>query len=258
MNRMLAYEKFKLKKSKYWWICSIVLTIITSLTILGIYFGNKELNSLETDELVSHIVIFTLFKPAIIGQNSLLISILIGTLICSDFSNGTIKNIASKGITRTQIVLSKLIVGTFLGIILISVKILTGLILGYFLIGFSNVGNEFWIDLSKTFLLSILQTMAYVSIFTFSGFIFKKSSSSITLNIVLTIFVPVIILITSALLTWYNYKLGFDLNILIPNSILLIKLNNYKDLTIYSSMMIFYIILGTSLSILIFNKKDVK
>lgn len=258
MNRMLAYEKFKLKKSKYWWVCSIVLTIITSLTILGIYFGNKELNSLETDELVSHIVTFTLFKPAIIGQNSLLISILIGTLICSDFSNGTIKNIASKGITRTQIVLSKLIVGTFLGIILISVKILTGLILGYFLIGFSNVGNEFWIDLSKTFLLSILQTMAYVSIFTFSGFIFKKSSSSITLNIVLTIFVPVIILITSALLTWYNYKLGFDLNILIPNSILLIKLNNYKDLTIYSSMMIFYIILGTSLSILIFNKKDVK
>lgn len=258
MNRMLTHERFKLRKSKYWWICTLVLVVMTTLSILGIYFGNREITSIDDTGIVGHMVTFALLKPAIIGQSSLLIAIIIGTLICSDFSDGTIKNIASKGITRNQIVLSKLIIGNLLGILLITVKFLTGLILGYFLLGFSNVGNSFWIELIKAFSLSILQTMAYVSIFTFPGFLFKKASSSITLNIILTIFVPLIILIVSALMTWYNYSLGFDINLLIPKSILIIDSGNTKDMFIYCLMMLAYIISGALLSMFIFNKNDIK
>lgn len=258
MKRMLSYEIFKLKKSKYWWICSLVIMFMTGLSVLGIYYGNSELSNVSDNNLATHMLTFTLFKPAILGQNSLLIAIIIGTLICSDFSNGTIKNVSSKGISRTQIVLSKMIIGSALGILLILVKLLTGLFLGYMMIGFSNVANSFWIDLFKTFLVSILQTIAYVGIFTLSGFIFRKTSSSITLNIILTIFIPIIIFIITVYMKWKEYNIGFDINLIIPKSILGLSMTNIKDLTIYCFIMLFYIVAGLGLSIYLFNKNDIK
>lgn len=253
MSRMLSYEFYKLKKSKYWWICALVVSIMTFFSVYGL----SVVRSLAPEESVKMLTL-TAFKPVVIGQNSLMFSIVIGTLIGSDFSDGSIKNIASKSISRMEIVLSKIIIGFLIGMLLLTVQMITGLISGTLLIGFSNVSNNFWFDLLKLFGLSILQTMGFLGVFTLSGFILRTSGKSITANIIFSSFVPLLAELINQLAKLYFKSYDFSIFTLFPNSLSTLSGNNLGDNLTFCGIMLAYLIILGGVAIFTFEKRDIK
>lgn len=254
MSRILSYEFYKLKKAKYWWICAIVVAIMTFFSVYGISVVGNIAPKSEGARLLT----LTVFKPAVIGQNALMFSIIAGTLIGSDFSDGSIKNVASKSISRREIALSKMIISFLLGILLITIQMITGLIFGSVLLGFSNVSNNFWFDLLKLFGLSIFQTLGYVGVFTLAGFIFRTSGKAITANIIFTSFVPLLVTFTNEIVKMNFKNYNFNVFTLFPNSLTTLTGNNLADNLTFCGIMLGYLIILGYCAILTFEKRDIK
>ena len=100
MNRVLSYDRFKLHKSKFWWICILISMAIADLTIFTFAAGASKLGA--------KVIPFSYYRT-VTNPSTLIFLIIVCMFIGTDFKTGTIKNVASKGIKRHEIVLSKLI-----------------------------------------------------------------------------------------------------------------------------------------------------
>ena len=112
MNRVLSYDKFKLQKSKYWWICTLIAIAMNTIGIIVLKNGMKYLSGSKS-------LPFDAYR-SITSPVTFLLAIIICLFVGTDFKTGTIKNIASKGIHRHEIVLSKLIWSYILSFIFIN------------------------------------------------------------------------------------------------------------------------------------------
>lgn len=122
MNRVLQYDIFKIKKSKYVWISTLVALFISILALIATIYSSKNGKYIKIGVEQYFHVLFDSISP-------LIFSIIVGIFVGSDFKNGTIKNIASKGITRDKIVFSKTILSFILAIIFILVHVIFGILI---------------------------------------------------------------------------------------------------------------------------------
>lgn len=103
-------------------------------------------------------------------------------LAVSEFSYGTIKNIASKGYRREFIYLSKFITTLVVAIVNILLSFATSFITAQIMINnrlpeFFNIDNSFWETVGK----NSLQLVAYLSIAIFLAMFFRSLGSSLAI-----------------------------------------------------------------------------
>lgn len=201
MKKLLQFELRKLFKMKSLYICllicigSLVLTISTTKLIYDSFLDNfLPPNSFE------------MVRSSISSSNLIIISCIFTTLyVCDDFSNGTIKNICSKGYTRTNIYLSKYIISTLIIIIFSIVSMIFTYIFG--LILWNNHVNVSSLELISI-LVQILIMIAYNTFFFTISYKFEKTGTGIALNLVGPIVITLMTILIDELLKIDNFSIN--------------------------------------------------
>lgn len=261
MGRLFRYEGYKIKRAKYWWICLLVGLAMVGAQLVGTKMLQEMASTMSQQgvEVSMRIANFDFAQAAfmVLSANSILIAIVVSMFIGSDFANGTIKNIASKGLGRGRIVTIKFIWAnllTVLGLIIISVF---GLGLAYAMLDHSAVTADVWREIAKQFGLAVLQSVAYTSIFAFGAILLATSGAAIAFNIGLTVLVPPLVMLAQSLLIKSD---NFTLNNLFPFFLenMITRQGMTKEHWIYVGAMAAYIFVSYVAAVLIFKKRDIK
>lgn len=118
----------------------------------------------------------------------LFLGILLAMLITPEFSNGTVKNIASRGFSRSKIYLSKFIEGIVANIFLIVITSLCALLAGTIMWEFGTTVdklNNFTLEAIRMLSLEILANIAVSSIYIMVSFITRKNGPAISINLII-------------------------------------------------------------------------
>lgn len=243
MNRVLNYDKFKLQKSKFWWVCILIAITMNTLGLFAMFFIksnilSSSLHFAEYRTITNPVTLVFLIIPCI--------------FIGNEFKNGTIKNIASKGIKREEIVLSKLIWSFILAILFMICSVIAGIII---LIVFSktSIKSKDFIELIKLTGFAIIALWAFASISTLISFLVKSSGTAIAISIVLNLFGQLLIKLVEIILEKpiAQFFPTFVSNITVAGA-------SAKATTTFIISMFVWIIVCSLLSIYIFKQQDIK
>ena len=192
MGRLFRFELRKLFRQVSFYVC---LAVLLGVTFLGV-FSTYSVMKLAQSELGIELDLGMLgmfgdaadrfsgrgyLLTALGGNNlTLLLGIFTALFICSDYANGTAKNVIGRGYTRAGFTAAKQAV-TALGVLAFclvacAVSFLAGT--AYF-----GIGKNWQAGDVSLLLVQILVILAYASFFMFLSFLFRKSGAAIALNI---------------------------------------------------------------------------
>ena len=166
MKRLFLFELHKLKKQKSLYICSAVVLALLFLMVLANFILYKYL---EVTMQAANAVEITL--SAINSSDfNLIVSIFIVLYVCGDFGYKTIKNIYSRGFSRTEVFFAKYIICVAYVVIMFIVTELFALAMGSAFFGYRTVdGHVFWSVFGQ-----LLVCLAYASFVFAISFMVKK------------------------------------------------------------------------------------
>lgn len=198
MERLIKFELRKMLRQKTFYVCVGVILLVVVLNVLILYMVDRVSSSFFGDTVVTGLysgLQFIIQAPSMM-QMSILFPIFITLFICNDFSEGTIKNVVSRGFTRTQIYFSKLIASTVAGLIFMVWAMLTAFVAGSLVWGAGSI------DVTKMLEgigVLVLLTVAYVTFDTFLAFLFRKKAGSLAVGIAVSYVVQLICLIVDSI-----------------------------------------------------------
>lgn len=194
MKKLLSFELFKLRKQKSLYICSAVLLVALFLTILLNYVIYNTFGSFIGDVMEKPGAVSSVLSAANAADFTLIVGIFIALYVCSDFSQHTIKNIYSRGFSRTEVYFSKLIVCVAYTVIMYFITLLFAFILGCAFFGFKYESGHI-----VALLLGQLITCVAYSCFTFAiSYMIKKNGAAIALTIIAPIVITLILSLIDA------------------------------------------------------------
>jgi len=147
---LLRADFYKLKRSKSFWICSLVGVAFAVLMVIG---TNASINRLMAADPTSpgyataqamHAAASAVWAiPSFLSQNFivLLAGIFASVFITAEFGNGTIKNTVSRGSERVTVLLSKFVTSGVASLFIFAVSILTLVVAGSIAWGFDPQGS---------------------------------------------------------------------------------------------------------------------
>lgn len=189
MKNMLKFEFRKLFRSKSLYICS---AIIISMAILSVVLMNLTIQIQIGDEVMSLIDpsdlsgINALMDTFSYGNILTILPIFIAIFVCSDASQGILKNVYAKGFSRTKVLMSKYIVSLVVEVIFFFAAAVPTFITASILWGNSADVNE---NLLQSLFGQIIVLLVYHTIYFAISTIVNKTGIAIALNIVgLTLF----------------------------------------------------------------------
>ena len=261
MFNLIASDFYKLFKRKSFYICAVIAVI---MSCLGVVLLNAVLNmgGIEvTPKEMGYNGIYAI--TAAMGESTLLVTILISMFVPSEFSFGTIKNIASKGISRVSIYLSKFIVCTFVCFIYTLLCAIASFIFGTIMWGTGDIwGQNVILDILRMFGLFLLVQIALQSIFIMIGFIVRQTGGTVAINLAITILVPgaIISFIDFACKSWLKIEDFSAAKYWLSD-----YLSNFLSLNISQEVInrglivcCCYIVLSTAIGAYTFYKRDIK
>ena len=187
MAALLKFELRKLFQNKALYIClgiALFLLIINTVTV-------KVMDDLMAEEMAAayeaagikyetSFSALSLLKSTFNNNTAIVEGVIVSLIVCEDFASDVIKNVYSKGYTRSQVYFSKMISSfiAFFGIYLIGT--IVSFTLGVILSGnLGKVGEHFAGSLVGIFLI----VLAYFAIYYAISSIFKKIAPSIVFSI---------------------------------------------------------------------------
>ncbi len=164
MNNLVKFQVKSLFKQKFYLIC-----LLLSLLLGPIFDFFTVFNSAKYGTVMVMPKMVTYLSSAI----SLIDIILIVLFCCLDFSEGTLKNVVSRGYSKVQVLFSKY-VSCFIGVfsMYLVIFIVTCLLFGV-------NGFEFESSMIYIFIESIFKILVYVVFFATISFVLEKTSFSI-------------------------------------------------------------------------------
>lgn len=111
------------------------------------------------------------------------LGIFLAMFITAEFSNGTIKNIVSRGFSRSQIYLSKFIAAIITNLFLIVITSASALIAGTIMWKFGTTYDNFILDVLRMFFLEVLVNIAVSSIFVMVAFLVRRNGPAVSINL---------------------------------------------------------------------------
>ena len=257
MAELLRFEFRKLLRSKVLYIClgiALFLLIINAVTAKAMAEIMKEAMEEIGQPYESAYSGLSLMKSVFSNNTSVIEAVVITIIVCEDFVGDVIKNIYSKGYSRSKVYFAKLIASAvafnFIVIVGMIVSFITGLIL------FNEVGS-----FGQNYVLSILCIFlladAYFAIYFALAMIFKKIAPSIVLGIIGPTAITLLLAMADAFIDsdkivlsdyWLQSQMSFN------------SLTDVENKTIITSIVISIIMIGAfiSLSYFLNRKKDVK
>ena len=153
----------------------------------------------------SHTGIYMLVGAVSSSNFTIVLAIFLSLFVCSDYTNGTLKNIIARGYSRTRIYAVKYMASLAATTCYTIVCWLTGFLAGT---AFWEVGSLSGTtgDLVITLLLQLLGNFAYTSLFFLIAVLFKKTGGSIAVGIIGPLVLSMIISLADTL----THKKSFD------------------------------------------------
>lgn len=215
MKRLLRFEFRKLFQARVLYICAAVL-ILVILLFAGINkmeevvmeeafsdysIGEESIDFNTSDEMPEGLASIMGMSTGHSGAADLLnvltniyivvvFAAFIAVFFCGDFGNGTVKNVITKGYTRSEIFFSKYFVCLAVSICYALLAMLTGFLFGTLVWKF---GDEWCLKLFLLVLLQLLAIAAYNAMFCFLASWLKRVGPTLAISIALPITVPLIL-----------------------------------------------------------------
>ena len=269
MRQLLAVEYRKLIRSKSLYICAIVMVCLNIIGVVitkaSMDFINSSFGMSDTDQQMFGAMDYSGLKyllSACNGSNMLIFfAIFVTIFVCSDFTEGTIKNIVSRGYSREKIFFAKsIVIGT--GSVLFSMlSMLTGFVAGTIAFG---VGKGFDGTAVLTLLIQLLAILAYTMMNVLLAVLFGKLGGALTLGIIIPLVYPLLIQLLDLLVVlmsdrsseatqdfFSRFTVGTNLSKISALGV------ESKDLLFALAIFFVYIMLFTLLGVLAIRKKEV-
>ena len=196
MLNILKSDFYKLIRRKSFYVCGLIaglFGIILVVLLNNLYpdakdFGFNGINSMSFG----------------LGQITLLVTIFVSMFVPSEFAYGTIKNMASRGISRVSVYISKLITAVFTAVVYTLFTALCGFISGSIMWGVGEFKTDEFLDILKLFGLFLLAEICLQSVFVMIGFIIRHTGGTVATNLGLYYVVEVVLfpIIDYVVKTW--------------------------------------------------------
>lgn len=214
MLNLINVDLYKLFRMKSFYIIAAIVVFFAALpgVIAAISIKEILLKFPEVAAAEGFVPdVFSSMMTYLPTQLVMFISIMTILFFCSDFSNGTIKNIASKGFSRECIYFSKYICTFFITVIYFVLYILTYLLPQYFIIG--NLSTEYFkmpTNFLSSLFLVLLLNLAYNAVHLFIASLLRRSGVSIAASYGLTVAIGLLPILSELLTTKLNWKIKLE------------------------------------------------
>ncbi len=209
MINILKVDLYKMFKAKSFYVIGIILAAFSALNAYA--FAKIFLDANEELLMLINSNFFVVFMQNV---NSVVtyVTLFVVLFMVSEFSNGTIKNIATKGYLRESIYFSKLIVGAVSTLIYVAVVALS-IYLPYIFVLRGHITNEFEVPkyFINSFFIMLLHLLAYISIGLMIASLVRKSGLSVVCLFAFTSLIPFILDMLDKLLA-SNFETKFSLS----------------------------------------------
>ena len=215
MYHILKAEIGKLFRSRTFLICCIIAVVMSVITLASyemmseVYtpevvenFNQQTATDSGVSVQVSEGLDFSFLKNlsgiSVLEMSfsgnvlTTLLAVLVSIFVCSEFSGGAIKNIASRGFSRTKIYTAKYIVCVIGGIILSIVVLLTTFLGGTLLWGVGETGGDFTSNLLTFLGIQFLLNAALTGLMVFVSMAVRNTGGSIAINVCIILFASMI------------------------------------------------------------------
>ncbi len=261
MINILKVDLYKMFKTKSFYVIGIILITFSALN--AYMYARITLDANEKIGIsLDSFNFFTVFMQ-IISSLVIYMTLFVVLFMVSEFSNGTIKNIATKGYLRESIYFSKLIAGIISTLIYISVVTLA-IYLPYIFVLRGHITNEF--EMPKYFVNSLfiilLHFLAYISIGLMIASLVRKSGISIVCLFAFLALIPLLLDILDKLLGYVvetefrmsNYFISTNLKYALSYTDLSIP---DKDIVRVILVPICFFVASVAIGVTAFKKRDI-
>ena len=245
MAKLLKTDIYKMFRMTSFWVIAALLMVLAGFQTWSscfLYIDSPNLPSAPTS-----------FLGLFLTCNSTMLTLIFAVIFSSsDFSDGTIKNIASKGFSRVSIYLSKLsaviISAIFLGIAVAAVAFPLSL----FLLKDVDTSSFYAINSGdlKIFSAFILATLVYIAITVLISLLVRKANIATTIVIFILIMEPFLIMGLQYLAS-NVFKSNVDISPYLIGS----WFTNYYDKYIW--VLPLYFVVATAIGLYFFKKRDI-
>lgn len=215
MYHILKAEIGKLFRSRTFLICSMIAIVMSVILIASYEMMSKvytpefieELNQQTATQSGATVQVseeldlsffqnlsgISMLEMSFSGNLvSTLLAVLVSIFVCSEFSGGAIKNIASRGFSRTKIYTAKYLVCIIGGTILSIVVLLTSFLGGTLLWGMGETGADFTSNLLTFLGVQFLLNAALTGLMVFVSMVVRNTGGSIAINVCVIMFASMI------------------------------------------------------------------
>jgi ABC-2 type transport system permease protein len=175
MRNIIKSDFYKLKESRAFWICVLIIIGFSFLSV-NVYQSviKRALNNPNDTYHVSMTNMATIVSGAwtleyfaAMAFQFVIVGIFIATFLAPEFNSGTIKNVLSRGANRTKVFLSKFLVCACASVLMTVLYILTMLLAGTVVWGFDQNGIFSLTGLIRIMSIHSLMAVAFAALFTF-------------------------------------------------------------------------------------------
>ena len=211
MCHILKAEIEKLFRSRSFMICSIIIVIMSLIVLASYQMMTKiytpefidQLNeqmaaqsgasveaSADLDfEFLNNLSGISMVEMSFTGNTiQLILAVLVSIFVCSEFTGGAIKSIASRGFSRTKIYTAKYLVSILAGEILAIISILVLFLGGTILWGVGETGADFGKHLAAFFAIEFLLNAAVAGMMVFVAMMVRNMGGTIAINVCVLMF----------------------------------------------------------------------
>ncbi len=259
MTNLIRSDFYKLFRTKAFYFCGIIAALLSSL---GVVLLNSAINSELgiSASLLGYDGVYALITGT--GQATLFVTIMISMFVPNEFSFGTIKNIVSKGVSRLNIYLSKVVMSVFISVAYVLFCAIVSFAIGSFMWGTGELTREVYLNIFKMLGLFLVAEIAVQSIFVMVGFIIRQTGGTVAVNLAIIIAVPVVIIPALNFGVQSLLKVeDFDSSNYWPFTYLSRYLSLdviQEDITVGLIVCVVCVILSTALGVFSLYKRDVK
>lgn len=196
MRNEISFEFRKLFRQKTFYICGGVIIIISIIQVLLMY----ALQKLSGTGFLLGVTFIGcsgsdfLRTAAAYMEIPIIFPIFISLFVCVDFNTGTIKNVLSRGFTRSDVFFGKLAVISSAILIYYAAALFVSVLLGTAIFGFGEFELVYFVSMG----IQILCILGFASMNAFISFMFRKIGPSLAIGILISTVVQLITQITDA------------------------------------------------------------
>ncbi|MDD3173918.1 MAG: ABC transporter permease subunit [Herbinix sp.] len=188
MSNLLRSDFYRLFKSKSFYICTAVVLFFSALTIFMLDWASNlasgEGNAMDATLFYKDGITYGMTAFAS-GNLQMILAIVTAIFVTAEFAHGTMKNVVSKGFSKIQIYLSKLITMIAATYMIILATLIVGTICATIVTGtLGDFTGEYVSLLLKTAGIELLLNAALTAVFVLVAMFIRNLGGVIAFNII--------------------------------------------------------------------------